>query len=822
MEKNICKTFLISFLIIFSHPLSAVVNDKIIFGGDDASPPFEWRENRAEKGFTIDIADKLAKRAGRQAIHNLGNWSDMMDALASGEIDVLPMYISEDRQDDFLFSSPFYFVEHAIYASDTNKNQISIEALSNKTVAVEENYYSYENLIKNHPDIRVVPKTTTLAVLEAVHKGEVEYAVLSIPAAEFHIEKQEFNLSRVSSPFWPRGYGFAVRKDNPELAEWIETNLNLMLTSDIYAEVYDKWKSRLEPQDKHAIYNLKTILLIIVPFAMLAFLSYMWSWSLKRQVVTKTKEALYQLSMKLDAENQILQKEAMFKTLVNSSPNAILIIENDGAISFANKQASLLFGWQIEELIGKPFDELIPDEFNQYHAAIQQRLARNDVVDVYASEHQFIAKTKHGNELNVEVTLSPVKINRDLMTMAIVRDVTAKLKIEEHLRQSQKMEAIGQLTGGVAHDFNNLLGVIIGNLDLLSSMYPADDKAQKRISGALKASLSGAELTKRLLAFARKQTLNPDYIDIGASLKEMLPILDRTMKGEVEIKMSLPESMSKVFIDNGEFENVILNMTINARDAMPKGGVLTIEVNEIELDDDFIELNDEGLSPGRYVHIILSDTGSGMPPEVIKHIFEPFYTTKEKGKGTGLGLAMAHGFVKQSKGMIRVYSEKDIGTTFHIYLPVAGEQEQHKTKSLSAVAELSEGDGETILIVDDETELAEIASAYLEGLGYKTQTVQSGEAALDLLAEDKNIALVLTDIIMPGGMDGVELHHRIYERFPSIKVVYASGFSADALTNKRGHELTADLVQKPYRRNDLANVIRKNLDTKTHLNGGTP
>ncbi len=182
---------------------------------------------------------------------------------------------------------------------------------------------------------------------------------------------------------------------------------------------------------------------------------------------------------------------------------------------------------------------------------------------------------------------------------------------------------------------------------------------------------------------------------------------------------------------------------------------------------------------------------------------------------------MAHGFVKQSKGMIRVYSEKDIGTTFHIYLPVVGEQEQHKTKSLSAVAELSEGDGETILIVDDETELAEIASAYLEGLGYKTLTVQSGEAALDLIAEDKNIALVLTDIIMPGGMDGVELHHRIYERFPSIKVVYASGFSADALTNKRGHELTADLVQKPYRRHDLANVIRKNLDTKTHLNGGT-
>ncbi len=514
-----------------------------------------------------------------------------------------------------------------------------------------------------------------------------------------------------------------------------------------------------------------------------------------------------------EARSEMAQKEAMFRTLINSSPNAIIIVDKNGHINFANKVTTTIFKWEHDELLDKSVDELMPDEFIKHHLEVHQKFTASNGNDNHKLEVMVKALTKYEDSLDVEVTLTPIKIDAELMTMAIVRDVTGKLKMESHIRQSQKMEAIGHLTGGVAHDFNNLLGVIIGNLDLLNEYYHDDEKAQRRINNALKASLSGAELTKRLLAFARKQTLNPQVVDVGTALEEMVPILDRSLKGDIELKVHIPKHLSKVFIDISEFENVVLNMAINARDAMPKGGMLTIEVEEIEIDEDFVNNNDhENLSLGKYIHISLSDNGSGMSDEVIKHIFEPFYTTKEKGKGTGLGLAMAHGFVKQSKGLLRVYSEENIGTTFHIYLPTADKTDSVNPPSQTEEPDILQGGNETILVVDDEPDLAEIASAYLDTLGYKTIIAQSGEVALELLAEHSDISLVLTDIIMSGGMDGVELHRHIHEAYPHIKVVYASGFSADVLTNKRGHEIRADLVQKPYRKNNLALIIRKNLD----------
>lgn len=512
--------------------------------------------------------------------------------------------------------------------------------------------------------------------------------------------------------------------------------------------------------------------------------------------------------------------EDLFKNTIETAPYGLVLIDDRHQIILANHRTEQLFGYEEGELLGQEIERLIPDlppieriehdETDIYHSSTRPTIPTYTHQGHRKDHSCFIAETVWSQQW----------VQGKHLTTIAISDITYRTKLEEHLRHSQKMEAVGLLSSGVAHDFNNLLGVIIGNLDLLGTMHPDDHKVQKRINGAMKAALSGALLTKRLLAFGRKQTLKPEVVDIAAEFEEMSTLLSRTLKGEVELKFDIPTGLFKVFIDKSEFENVILNMAINARDAMPNGGIFSMEAEKVYLDEQFVEVNGGNLKLGHYIHITLSDNGSGIAPDVISHIFEPFFTTKEKGKGTGLGLPMVHGFVTQSKGSIKVYSEMGIGTTFHIYLPVAEDQddvvreaaENITDKQVSSI-DLTSANSKTVLIVDDEADLAEIASAYLDTLGIKTVIAYSGEAALDILAKDVKIGLVLTDIVMPGGIDGIELHRRIIERFPSVKVVYTSGFSADAIRHKRGHNLNADLVQKPYRKQDLEVVIKKNMRT---------
>lgn len=513
------------------------------------------------------------------------------------------------------------------------------------------------------------------------------------------------------------------------------------------------------------------------------------------------------------ARAEVTKQQTMFKVLVDASPDAILIVDAYGAINFSNHQAVEMFSTSEVELQGKKIFSLIDsDVIRGYLSAKLENRAEQAVQEkAKTMSHLVQAKSVDGQIFDCELRMSPIFINNQHMTMCLVRDVTRNLRMEDHLRQSQKMEAIGHLTGGVAHDFNNLLGIVIGNLDMLGSLFEGDEKAQKRINGALKAALSGAELTKRLLAFARKQALQPVAVDIEATFDELTPILDRTLKGDIDLKVNIQKNMLPAFMDQAEFENVVLNMAINARDAMPDGGVLSIEAEEVELEESFMHASSESVEPGKYIHLVISDTGTGIRPDVLKHIFEPFFTTKEKGKGTGLGLAMAHGFAKQSKGLIKAYSELNVGTSFHLYLPTAQSDDKSIQPLTYADENIPKG-SETILIVDDEEELADIASAYLDELGYKTLIAYSGEQALRKLASEPSISMVITDVVMPNSMDGLDLHQKINQLFPSVAVVYASGFSADAIANKRGINLKADLITKPYRKARLAQIVRANLD----------
>jgi signal transduction histidine kinase len=386
---------------------------------------------------------------------------------------------------------------------------------------------------------------------------------------------------------------------------------------------------------------------------------------------------------------------------------------------------------------------------------------------------------------------------------------------EAELHHVRKMEAIGNLTSGVAHDFNNLLTVVIGNAHILRRRLKGGfencsmDDVDSKLDAIETVAQRGAELVRRLMIFSRQSTLAHEKVDVNTRIRNTVQILSRTLGSHIEIDTITEETVWPVFIDPGEFENMIINFAVNARDAMPAGGKLLIETHNVVLDDSYT-LGHPDVEAGKYVMIAISDTGSGMSADVQKRIFEPFFTTKEEGEGTGLGMSMAYGFIRQCHGHIHVYSEMAIGTVFRIYLPCMEAVPGFDNLPAPAIP----GGRETILVAEDDEDARQLALAMLERLGYRTLEARNGRIALELLKrEHNNIDLVFTDIVMSGGIGGVELVRLMREDCPQMKVLYASGYTENAIPD---YQLCAgeEFISKPFRREVLATKLRKVLDTK--------
>jgi PAS domain S-box-containing protein len=393
------------------------------------------------------------------------------------------------------------------------------------------------------------------------------------------------------------------------------------------------------------------------------------------------------------------------------------------------------------------------------------------------------------------------------LLLGTIHDITERRQAEEQLRQAQKMEAIGNLTGGIAHDFNNLLGIIIGNLDLLRDRQSRDPDADELSGEALDAALRGADLTRRLLAFARRQPLQPAPTDVNELITRIFRLLERTLGEQVQITLDLNPDTWPVVVDPAQLEASLTNLATNARDAMPGGGRLIIVTGNRSLDADYAAQHAE-VQPGDYAMVEVSDTGTGMPAEVASHIFEPFYTTKEQGRGTGLGLSMVFGFMKQSGGHINVYSEVGIGTTFRLYLRRA----EFAAEAGGAVVPIApaRGNGETVLAVEDNAALRRVVVRQLTELGYRVIEAEDARTAYRVLASEQ-VDLIFTDVVMPGGTSGHELARIVLSRWPRIKVVLTSGFPENKVNGDTDLP-NLRLLSKPYRRDDLGRLIREVLD----------
>jgi nitrogen-specific signal transduction histidine kinase/CheY-like chemotaxis protein len=389
-------------------------------------------------------------------------------------------------------------------------------------------------------------------------------------------------------------------------------------------------------------------------------------------------------------------------------------------------------------------------------------------------------------------------------TVQLEEQISQRRRSEEQLRQSQKMEAIGRLAGGVAHDFNNVLTVLFGCYESLSERLSSNPAVQQDLQELMRASEHAASLTRQLLAFSRRQIIAPKPVDLGTIVARSESLLRRVIGEDIELKTVARPCLSKVRVDEGQIEQVIMNLAVNARDAMPTGGTLTLRTDEVELGSEYVDghLN---TAPGRYVLLSVADSGTGMTPEVQSHLFEPFFTTKEKGKGTGLGLPTVYGIVKQSEGNIWVYSEPGIGTTFKVYFPaVAAEAEQARATSSPG---LSPSQAATILLVEDEPAVRRITRQILSRLGHTVLDADSAESARGLCEHHAGaIDLLLTDVIMPK-TNGCQLAEELTARFPEMKVLFMSGYTDDIITKHGVMDAGAAYIEKPFSPKSLADKV---------------
>ena len=510
----------------------------------------------------------------------------------------------------------------------------------------------------------------------------------------------------------------------------------------------------------------------------------------QRTVVTQLRTSLDSLSQGVavfDADHALSSWNGCFQALLDL-PRELLVVGMPYA-AFAEHAASgeppLLEPPPPERLL-EPDDQVRRDRLRPREPVIYERVRPG------------------GGQL--ELRRSPTPDGGFVLTIS---DMTKRAQAEAVLRESQKMQAIGQLTGGIAHDFNNLLTVILGNLELARGRLGADPAMQARIERASWAAQRGAVLTSQLLAVARKQPLAPASIDLAASMPELIPLLRRTLGEEIEIGYLADDGLWPAMADPAQLENAVLNLALNARDAMPDGGRLTIEMRNQVLDERHVAAHHD-VTAGDYAMLAVSDTGQGMEAGVLARVFEPFFTTKPDGKGTGLGLPMVFGFVKQSGGHVMIQSEPGCGTTVRLYLPRA-ERAAPAPRRPAIAAELPRGDA-TILVVEDEPAVREVAVEILEGLGYRVLEAGDGEAALGVIAaHGREIALMLTDVVLPGRLRGRELTRRALLACPGLKVLYMSGYTENAIMQDGRLDEGVQLIGKPFQPEELARRVAQRL-----------
>jgi len=525
---------------------------------------------------------------------------------------------------------------------------------------------------------------------------------------------------------------------------------------------------------------------------------------------------------------------ASFERALALAPDAIVGARADGTIALANEQAVQLFGWPREELIGRSVELLVPERFRHVHPTHRARYMADPRTRPMGAGLDLFGRRRDGSEFPAEISLAGIETDEGVLAVAAIRDVSERVaaahererleaelqrarrveaerekeSLAEQLNQMRRLESVGQLAGGVAHDFNNILGVILNYAEFVADEIGEDSPAYEDVEEIRRAAQRAAALTRQLLIFSRRDVVRPRVLDVNAVLADVDKLLRRAIGEHVTLEVRPAFDLWPVEADPGQLEQVIVNLAVNARDAMPDGGHLLIETANAELDVEAAPLYGD-LPPGRYARVVVSDTGVGMDGETVRHAFEPFFTTKPKGEGTGLGLATVYGIVTEAGGAIQLYSEPGVGTTVKAYLPASGGSvARHEPERLRR----PRANGESVLVVEDEDGVRRLTERILGRAGYRVLSAPNGHAALELCARaDERVDLLLTDVIMPE-MLGPELAEQAVAGRPGLRVLFMSGYSHQMIARRRVAERDVAFVEKPFTSETLLAGVREALD----------
>ena len=786
---------------------------RLVYGGDHDFPPFESLDAEgAPIGFNIDLIHAIGREAGYQITVELGRWSEIRHRLeVAGTVDVSDMYRSESRERTVEFTEPFAFTSDELFRRRNSPSRCAIDQLEGFTILAQKASSAEEYLRSLAPGIVIETAESEPEVLRQLAAGIGDCALVTSETSRFAVRRYHLsNLRTVGPPLNSRPYAFVVVSGRAELLADLNAGLARVRDSGEYERIHARWFNPPTAGLSTTVI-LRGAGLVLAVLGVLALAGFAWSWTLRRRVRAQTVKLRDELVERELVETALAASEGRFRTLVEHAPEAIAVIQVDGLrFTMVNDNAVLLFGRDREELytVG-PVAVSAPVQSSSGDPALywSAQLAISAGERQPPFEWAFV--DSRGQPIPCEVRLVRLPGEEQLVRASIV-DISDRLLIDERRRLAQRMESVGRLAGGVTHDFNNLLTVISAHTSFLRAndlTPPAKKNSLDEINAAIE---RAAALSRQLLAFSRKQVLAPRNLDLNSIVADMYQLLSRLLGQGMELELDLDSDLYPIFGDVGQLEQVLMNLAINARDAMADGGQLRVETRNQAMDAR--QLAGTDLVAGEYVVLTVSDTGSGMDEVTRSRLFEPFFTTKPPGRGTGLGLATVYGIVRRSNGSVQVDSEPGQGATFRVLLPRSfGEilSIAHRGSEPAAAGK------ETVLLVEDEAPLRQVMRRTLEAYGYQVIAASSGDEALSRYRDlSGRIDMLLTDFVMPG-MNGREVATRLRVERPELPVLFVSGYAEGAFSDDQPLPARTAIMPKPFRPEQLVHRVRELLDAES-------
>jgi len=760
---------------------------RLVIGGDHNYPPYEFLDEQGRPaGYNVDLTRAIAREMGLSIEIRLGPWTDIREGLQSGEIHVAQGMFYSAEGDRTLDFTQAHAMNHyvGVIRRGVGEPPARLDELTGRRIVVQQDSAVHDFLIENGLGAQVFGVETQEDVLRELAAGEYDCAMaVRISALHFIQERGWKNLVLGRRPILTTQYCYAVPNDQQALATQFGEGLRVLRETGEYRQIYDKWLGGHEESPVRLTAILKYVAMVAVPLLLLLAASFLWSRSLRRLVARRTAE--------------LRHSQETYRDLVENLSDIVYAVHLDGTIGFASPVVREILGYEPQELVGRPYSELIhPDDINEVQIRFAEAVSGTPV-----APYEFRLWDKSGATRWVRAsTRLRLQDGKPNGLLGVLTDITEQRRQTARLQQIQRMDSVGRLAGGVAHDFNNLLAVILGYVGLAQADVAPSDPLHAMLVEIKHAGERAATLTRQLLAFSRKQVLQPVAFNLNEVVADLEKMLRRILGEDIEFRVVLAPGLDAILADPGQIEQVIVNMAVNARDAMPRGGKLTIETANVEIDDP-LPAGPMDLKPGNYVELAVTDTGGGMDTRTQSQLFEPFFT----GKGTGLGLAMAYGIVKQSGGDIGVSSELGKGTTFKVYLPRTERAPPGKPER--STESTIRGRAERILVVEDETALRNLLDRMLTSWGYQVTLTAGVEQALAAIAAmECRPDLVLTDVVMPGS-SGAVLAERLRQVQPDLKVLFMSGYTDDAIVHHGVLDSGLPFIQKPFGSAELAAKI---------------